>query len=63
MLLRKGQFIRGVKMKDAFRLDIARRISFVSIIANIALSILKIAIGYIARSSAIIADGFHSIST
>ena len=49
-------------MKDAFRLDIARRISFVSIIANIALSILKIAIGYIARSSAIIADGFHSIS-
>lgn len=49
-------------MKDAIRLDIARRISFVSIVANIGLSILKIAIGYAAQSSAIIADGFHSIS-
>lgn len=49
-------------MKESYRINIARRISLVSIIANVILSLIKIVIGTIARSSAIVADGFHSVS-
>lgn len=44
------------------RLKIGYKVSIVTIIGNIILSIIKIAIGIIAHSKAMIADGVHSIS-
>lgn len=44
------------------RLKIGYKVSIVTIIGNIILSIIKIAIGIIAYSKAMIADGVHSIS-
>lgn len=49
-------------MKESYRIKVARRISLVSIIANVVLSLVKIIIGTVAKSSAIVADGFHSVS-
>lgn len=39
-----------------------KRVSYISLIANILLAILKISVGFIAGSKALIADGFHSVS-
>lgn len=49
-------------MNNKERMAVARRVSFVSIVVNIGLSVLKILIGYIGRSTAIVADGLHSLS-
>lgn len=49
-------------MKSQDRLSIAYRISKVSIVINVLLSAVKILIGFIAGSGALIADGFHSVS-
>ncbi len=39
-----------------------KKVSYISIIGNILLALIKIIIGYITGSSALIADGFHSFS-
>lgn len=49
-------------MKSAERLKIAYKISIVSVVLNVLLSAVKIIIGFIAGSGALIADGFHSVS-
>lgn len=49
-------------MKSEERLSVAYRISKVSIILNVLLSGVKIIIGIIAGSGALVADGFHSVS-
>ena len=41
---------------------IANRVSFVSIIGNVILSVLKLLAGIIAHSSAMISDAIHSAS-
>ena len=49
--------IKGEKMKE-----IANRVSVVTIIVNLILSIYKLIIGIIANSSAMISDSIHSAS-
>lgn len=49
-------------MDNVQRIKIANRISVVTIIANIILSVIKVFIGFVGRSNAIIADGIHSLS-
>jgi len=49
-------------MKSEERLSVAYRISKVSIGVNVLLSLLKIVIGFISGSGALVADGFHSVS-
>ncbi len=49
-------------MDKEIKLRIVNRISLVSILANVLLSIIKVIIGFVGRSSAIIADGIHSLS-
>ncbi len=49
-------------MKSEQRLSIAYKISRVSIAMNVVLSVVKIAVGLIARSGALVADGIHSVS-
>lgn len=44
------------------RMKIAKKMSLVSIIGNIFLSAIKIIIGFVGNSSAMIADGIHSVS-
>lgn len=44
------------------RLTIGNKISKITIVANIGLSILKILAGVFGRSNALIADGMHSFS-
>ncbi|WP_073147162.1 cation diffusion facilitator family transporter [Paramaledivibacter caminithermalis] len=49
-------------MNNEQRIKIANRISVVTIIANIILSVIKVIVGFIGKSNAVIADGFHSLS-
>ncbi len=42
--------------------DSARRVLIVSLAGNVILSIIKIAVGIFSRSSALVADGLHSLS-
>lgn len=49
-------------MNSEQRIKIANGISFITIVANVVLSAIKIFIGFIGRSNAIIADGIHSLS-
>lgn len=49
-------------MNNNQRIKIANRISIVTIIANVGLSTVKVMAGFIGGSSAIIADGLHSLS-
>jgi cation diffusion facilitator family transporter len=49
-------------IKDKEKIKIANRVGFVTVIYNILLAIIKIVIGTIGKSSAIIADGFHTLS-
>lgn len=49
-------------MNHKERLQIAGRISIVSIVLNVVLSIIKIAAGILGNSSAMVADGVHSVS-
>lgn len=44
------------------KIRIAKKTTVVSIVGNIFLSIIKITIGFLGNSSAMIADGFHSVS-
>jgi cation diffusion facilitator family transporter len=44
------------------RVKIARRVSIVTVVWNTILSVVKIAVGLLGRSSAIVADGIHSMS-
>jgi len=44
------------------RTDIGQRVLKVTLAANIFLALLKIVVGFLASSAALVADGFHSIS-
>lgn len=49
-------------MNTSNRLQVTRKVSFVSAFTNLLLAILKILIGWIGHSHALIADGVHSFS-
>ena len=49
-------------MKDEFRFQKAKKVSWVSIYGNLALTAIKLVIGFISGSTALIADAFHSAS-
>lgn len=49
-------------MNSKERIKMANKVSLVSIFGNVVLSVVKILIGFIGRSNAIIADGIHSLS-
>ena len=49
-------------MFTKMRTDIGQRVLKVTLAANIFLSLLKIIVGFLASSAALVADGFHSIS-
>ncbi|MDK2799375.1 MAG: hypothetical protein PWP27_1264 [Clostridiales bacterium] len=49
-------------MDNQTRFEIGNKISQITIIANISLTIVKVIIGVIANSTAMIADGIHSLS-
>lgn len=53
--------IGGVPMKNSFE-QAAMKVSFVSIAANLALSVFKLAAGVLAHSGAMISDAIHSAS-
>ena len=44
------------------RFERGKRISIISLVANTILALVKISIGFLASSTALIADGFHSVS-
>ncbi|MFW6229802.1 MAG: cation diffusion facilitator family transporter [Halanaerobium sp.] len=48
--------------KENMRYQQGKRISIISLISNSLLALLKIFIGFFASSTALIADGFHSVS-
>ncbi|MGE4215222.1 MAG: cation diffusion facilitator family transporter [Anaerotignaceae bacterium] len=50
------------KITEDKRVQIANKVSFTTIIANVILSVLKLIAGILGRSSAMIADGVHTIS-
>lgn len=60
--IHQGEYLLDNIQKKLERAKEGIRGTWVSIIINIILSILKIGVGYIGRSRALIADGFHSIS-
>ncbi|WP_035570965.1 cation diffusion facilitator family transporter [Halonatronum saccharophilum] len=47
---------------DNNRYDMAKKVGFISLTMNIFLSGIKIIVGYISGSRALVADGFHSVS-
>lgn len=49
-------------LEQKTRYQEGKKVSYISLIANILLAILKISIGLLAASTALIADGFHSVS-
>ncbi len=49
-------------MNSKQRIQIANKVSVITIIANVILSAAKVSIGFVGRSNAIIADGIHSMS-
>ncbi|PRX29432.1 cation diffusion facilitator family transporter [Orenia metallireducens] len=49
-------------MKAENRYNLSKRVSVVGLIVNIALAIAKIIVGFLFRSKALVADGFHSVS-
>ncbi len=59
--LEGGYSFKGIKKIKA-RTTEGLKGTWVSIIINIILSVLKIVVGYIGRSRALVADGFHSVS-
>ncbi|ADO76345.1 cation diffusion facilitator family transporter [Halanaerobium praevalens] len=48
--------------KENIRYEQGKKISIISLISNTVLAIMKILIGFLASSTALIADGFHSVS-
>lgn len=48
--------------KENIRYEHGKKISIISLLSNTFLALLKISIGFIANSKALIADGFHSVS-
>ena len=49
-------------MKNEHRVEVAKRVSIITVIVNIILSVLKIVVGTVGFSSAIVADGIHSFT-
>ena len=49
-------------MDSKNRIKIVKRVSIITVIVNILLSVIKIVVGTIGYSSAIVADGIHSLS-
>ena len=49
-------------MKNEHRVEVAKRVSIITVIVNIILSVLKIVVGTFGFSSAIVADGIHSFT-
>ena len=47
---------------DPERYHVSRRVTFVSVIVNIALTIAQVVIGIVGQSQALIADGMHTLS-
>lgn len=62
MLINEFRGVWGGKVDSKEIIKMANRVSLVSIIGNIILSIAKVFIGFVGRSNAIIADGIHSLS-
>lgn len=54
--------ITGIKQSKGDIMKKTARVMFVSFITNFILSILKVVIGFISKSSALLADGIHSFS-
>ncbi|MGM0547849.1 MAG: cation diffusion facilitator family transporter [Bacillota bacterium] len=48
--------------KENIRYEQGKKISIISLISNTLLALMKILIGFLASSTALIADGFHSVS-
>lgn len=48
--------------KENMRYQEGRKVSIISLLSNTLLALIKIIIGFIANSTALIADGFHSVS-
>ena len=44
------------------RIKVAKRVSIITVIVNMILSVLKVVVGTIGHSSAIVADGIHSFT-
>ncbi|GAB6098608.1 cation diffusion facilitator family transporter [Halanaerocella petrolearia] len=44
------------------RYEVSRKVSFINLAVNIILAILKIIVGFLFTSQALVADGFHSVS-
>lgn len=51
----------GIVSEDEFQ-RVANKVSFVTIIGNILLSVMKLIVGFIAHSNAMISDAIHSAS-
>lgn len=49
-------------MKDEVRFQKAKRVSLVSILGNLVLTVMKLIVGFLAGSTALVADAFHSAS-
>lgn len=47
---------------DKKRLDIANKVSFITLVTNIVLAVIKVIAGVIANSNAMLADGVHTVS-
>lgn len=47
---------------DKKRLEIANKVSFITLITNIVLAVIKVIAGVIANSNAMLADGVHTVS-
>ena len=49
-------------MKDELRFQKAKQVSIVSIVGNLALTVIKLIVGFLSGSAALVADAFHSAS-
>ena len=48
--------------KENMRYQEGRKVSIISLLSNTFLALIKIIIGFVANSTALVADGFHSVS-
>ena len=51
---------RGVQMNNSIRESIAKKVAWISVWSNIALTLGKVIVGWIGNSDAVFADGIHS---
>ncbi|TDX51558.1 cation diffusion facilitator family transporter [Orenia marismortui] len=49
-------------MEYGNRYDISKKVSFIGLFLNVILSVIKVIVGFLFKSKALVADGFHSIS-